>query len=200
MRRQSGEKLCKSIIKCLARRNRERHAMLTDVEDEQKQDVIFFFFDDITSKELPWHAVRKARELELKYLRDLGEYEKVDEKEAVSKHGIIPVDKMGCHRQSFRGGAHADQITNVRERVTIDQTCMQGLPPLEALKAITSSAANNKETFFNHAHRCVTCVFPHDGPEPVLTRLPVEDRMCAYPGKVGLMKKSMYGTRDAASD
>ena len=29
-------------------------------------------FDDITGKELPWHAVRKARELELKYLRDLG--------------------------------------------------------------------------------------------------------------------------------
>ena len=40
-------------------------------------------FDDI--KELPWHAVRKARELELKYLRDLGVYEKVDEKEAVTK-------------------------------------------------------------------------------------------------------------------
>ena len=51
---QSEEKLCKSIIKGLARRNRERHAMLADVEEEQEQDVICF--DDITGKELPLHA------------------------------------------------------------------------------------------------------------------------------------------------
>ena len=49
-------------------------------------------FGDITGKELPWHAVRKARELELKYLRDFGVYEKVDEKEAVAKFGFTPVD------------------------------------------------------------------------------------------------------------
>ena len=36
---------------------------------------------------------------------------------------------------------------------------------------------------------------------PVLIRLPVENRMGADAGKVGLMKKkSMYGTRDAASN
>ena len=31
-------------------------------------------------------------ELKLKYLRDIGVYEKVGEKEAVAKHGITPVD------------------------------------------------------------------------------------------------------------
>ena len=35
---------------------------------------------------------------------------------------------------------------------------------------------------------------------PVLIRLPAEDRMGTDAGKVGLMKKSMYGTRDAASN
>ena len=83
---QSEERLFKSIIKGLARRNRERHATLADVEEDQEQDVMCF--EDITSK----HAVRKARELELKYLRDFGVYEKVDEKEAVAKYGITPVD------------------------------------------------------------------------------------------------------------
>ena len=34
----------------------------------------------------------KARELELKCLRDLGVYEKVDQKEAAAKYGITPVD------------------------------------------------------------------------------------------------------------
>ena len=96
---QSEEILCKSIINGLARRNRERHAMLADVEQEQEQDVICF--DDITGKELPWHAVRRARELELKYLRDLGVYEKVDR----SDHE--------CVRES--------------SKVTIGQICMQGL-------------------------------------------------------------------------
>ena len=56
--------------KGFAKRNREKQAMLADVEEEQEQDVKGF--DDITGKELPWHAVRKARESELKYLRDLG--------------------------------------------------------------------------------------------------------------------------------
>ena len=59
---QSEERLCRSIIKGLARLLYERHTMLADVEEEQEQDVICF--DDITGKELPWHAVRKARELE----------------------------------------------------------------------------------------------------------------------------------------
>ena len=55
---QSEEKLCKSIIEGLARRSREKHAMVADVEEGQAQNVICF--DDITGKELLWHAVRKA--------------------------------------------------------------------------------------------------------------------------------------------
>ena len=38
MRSQSEERFCKSIIKGLARLNRERHAMMADVEEEQEQD------------------------------------------------------------------------------------------------------------------------------------------------------------------
>ena len=48
---QSEERLCKSVMKGLARRNRERHAMLADVEEEQEQNVMCL--DDITGKELP---------------------------------------------------------------------------------------------------------------------------------------------------
>ena len=38
-----------------------------------------------------------------------------------------------------------------------------GTPPLEALKAITSIAANHKEKF--SIIDCVTCVLPREGPE-----------------------------------
>ena len=145
---QREERLCKSIKKGLARRNRERHAMLADVEEEQEQDVRYF--DDITGKELQWHAVRKARELELKYLRDFGVYEKVDEKEPVTKYGITPVDtKWVDTDKAFEG--EPMQIRSrmcAREFKSDDRPDLYaGTPPLEALKAIISVAANHKETF-----------------------------------------------------
>ena len=80
---RSEERVCESITRGPVKRNHEKHTMLADVGEEQEQDVKCF--DDITGKELPWHAVREARELELKYLPDFGVYEKVDEKEAVEK-------------------------------------------------------------------------------------------------------------------
>ena len=46
----------------------------------------------ITGKELPWSEVRQAREQELKYLRDSGLYENVDEREANARYQVTPVD------------------------------------------------------------------------------------------------------------
>ena len=56
------------IMKGLARRNRERHAMLAEMEEEY-QDVVCV--DDITGKEFPCHAVCKARAQELNILHDI---------------------------------------------------------------------------------------------------------------------------------
>ena len=118
MRSQSGEGLCNPIVKGLARRNHEKHAMLADVEEED-QDVKCF--DDIPGKELAWHAMRKARELELKYLRDLGVYEKIDENEAAAQYRITPVDTKSVDTdKAFEGEP-------MQIRWTIGQICMQGL-------------------------------------------------------------------------
>ena len=163
--------MCKSIIKGLARRNRERHAMLADVEEEQEQDVICCY--DITGKELPWHAVRKALELELKYVRDLGVCEKVDEKEAVAKYGITPVDAKWVDTDK----AFEEEPMQIRSRMCAREfesddrpDLYAGTPLLEALKALTPIAANHKETFRS-------CTSNAKAQRPVLIRLPVEDRM-----------------------
>ena len=191
--------MCKSILKGLAKRSRENHAMLADVEEGQEQDVICI--DDITGKELPVHAVRKARELELKYLRDLGVYEKVDEKEAVAKYGITPVDTKWIDTdKAFEG--EPMQIRSrmcAREFKSDDRPDLYaGTPPLEAFNAIISVAANNKDTF-SIMHIDVSRAYFHaKAQRPVLIRLPVEDRMGTDAGKVGLMKKSMYGTMQPA--
>ena len=46
----------------------KKHAILAEMEEEEQHVVCI---DDVTSKDLPWHEVRKGREEELKYLRDL---------------------------------------------------------------------------------------------------------------------------------
>ena len=139
--------------------------------------------------------MRKARELELKYLRDLGVYENIDENEAVAKYGItkwVDTDK------AFEEEPYAYQIA--REFKSDDRPDLYaGTPPLEALKAIISIAANQKETF-PVMHIDVSRAYFHaQAQRLVLIRLPVEDRMGADAGKTGL-KKSMCGPRDVASN
>ena len=163
---QSEERLCRSIRKGLARRNHERHTMLADVEEKQEQDVICF--DDITGKELPWHAVRTARELELKYLRDLGVYEKVDEKEAVEKYGVTPVDtKWVDTDKAFEGDPM--QIRSrmcAREFKSDDRPDLYaGTPPLEAFEGYNIDCSEPQRNFLNHAHRCLTCILSCEGSE-----------------------------------
>ena len=174
MRCQSEEKLCKSIMKGLAKRSREEHAMLADVEEGQEQNVICF--DDITGKELPWQTVRKARELELKYLRDLGVYEKVNEKEAVAKYGITPVDTKWIDTDN----AFEGKPMQIRSKMCAREfksdgrpDLYAGTPPLEALKAIISIAANNRETFSIMHIDVSRAYFDAKAQRPVL--IPVEN-------------------------
>ena len=60
----------------------EEDAMLARAREEDK---FIKCFDDINGKELPWQAVKQAREQKLKYLRELGMNDKVDEHVAVAK-------------------------------------------------------------------------------------------------------------------
>ena len=136
-------------------------------------------------------------------MRDHGVYEKVDEKEAVEKYRVTPIDtKLIDTDKAFEG--ESMQIRSricAREFKSDDRPDLYaGTPPLEALKAIVSIAANHKgnpPTTHTDAPRAH---FHAKAQRPVLIRLPVEDRMGTDAGKVGLMKKSMYGTRDAASN
>ena len=134
---------------------------------------------------------------------DFGVYEKVDEKEAVAKYGISPVDtKWVDTDKAFEG--EPMQIRSrmcTREFKSDDRPDLYaGTPPLEALKAMISIVPNHKETF-SIMHIDVSRAYFHaKAHRPVLIRLPVEDRKCTDAGKVGLMKKSMHGTRDAASN
>ena len=75
-----------------------------------------------------------------------------------------------------------------------------GTPPLEALKATISIAANHRDTFSVMHIDKSRAYFRAEAQGPVLVRLPVEDSMGADAGNFGLLKKGMHGTRDAASN
>ena len=113
----------------------------------------------------------------------------------MAKYGITPVDtKWMDTDKTFEGGPI--QIRSrmcAREFKSDDRPNLYaGTSPLEALKATTSVTANNKNTF-SIMHIDVSRAYFHaKAQRPVLIRLPVEDRMGADAGKVGLMKRSMY--------
>ena len=77
---------------------------------------------------------------------------------------------------------------------------MQRTPPLEALKAIISIAASHSPEF-SLMHVDVSCAYFHaKAQRPVLVKLAAEDCRGKDQGKIGLLTKRMYGTRDAASN
>ena len=134
--------------------------------EEKEQNATCF--DDITGKELPWHAVRKARELELKYLRDLGVYEKIDENEAVAQYNITPVDTKWVDTDKAFDG----EPMQIRSRTVAKEFKSDDRPVLYAGTSSTGSDEGHnidrskpQGNLLNHAHRRVTCILPCKGQE-----------------------------------
>ena len=121
--------------------------MLTGAGEEDK---IIKCFDDIIGKELPWQAVKQTREPELKYLRELGVSQKVDEHAAVAKYIVTPIDTKWIDTDR----AVEEEPMQVRPR-TVAREFKSGdrpdlyteTPPLEEMKAIISIAASHSPEF-----------------------------------------------------
>ena len=126
---------------------------------------------------------------------------KVDEKEAVKEYRTQPVDTKWIDTdKAFEGEPIQVRSRLVaREFRTGDRPDLYaGTPPLEALKAVISIAANHPTTY-GLMHIDVSRAYFHaKALRPVLVRLPEEDRVEGDEGKVGLLQKSMYRTRDGA--
>ena len=67
---------------------------------------------------MQWHEVRQAREQELKCLRDLGVYEKVDEREATAEYHVTPVHTKWIEtNKAFEEGPIQNRSRIVAKRV-----------------------------------------------------------------------------------
>ena len=135
--------------------------------------------------------MRQAREQELKCLRDLGVFEKVDEREARVQYQVTPVDtKLIDTSKAFEEKPlQIRSRTVAREFKSGDRPDLYaGISPLEAFKAIITIA-------LHHNH---TCSPMHIDVPLVLVRIPVEDKRAPTLEHWIIEEKSMYGTRDAA--
>ena len=146
--------------------------------------------------------MRKAREQELKHLRDFGVCEKVDEREAIAHYQVTPVDTRWIDTdKAFEGGPMQIRSWIVAREFTSDEwtDLNAGTPPMEALKSIIFMAANHKEAF-SVMHVDVSRAYFHVKAQRrggTITSGGQNGHRC---WKIGLLKKSMYGTRDAASN
>ena len=84
--------------------------------------------------------------------------------------------------------------------MTIGQVCVQGPLHWKRLKSIISIAAHLKDTFSIMHLVESRAYFRAKAQRPVPVRLPTKHRVGADVGKIGVLKKSMYDTRDAASN
>ena len=128
-------------------------------------------FDDITGKELLWQALKEAREKEVKYLRELGVCENFDQRAVVAKYNITPVDTMWVDTDK----AFEEKPMQIRSRIVA--------------------------RVFKSAHVDVSRAYFHAKAQRfVLVKVPAQGCSGKDVGKIGLLQKSMYGTRDAASN
>ena len=150
----------------------------------------------MTSLVKPWDAVRKAHEQELKYFRDM------NEKPMQSTSSRQLTRSGSTQRKHSRESQCKSDQESLRENSKNEDRpdLCAGTPPLKALKCIISIATSHKETFSMMHIDVSRANFHAKARRPVLVRLPLEDRVGADVGKVGLSKTSMYGARDAGSN
>ena len=125
----------------------EQDAMLAEAGEE---DEFVKCFDDIAGKEMPWQVVKQARDKEVKYLRELGVYEKVGERAAVAKYNVTPVDtKWVDIDRAFEGEPMQIRSRMVAKEFTSGDgpDLHAGLPPMEVVRAIISIAASHSPEF-----------------------------------------------------
>lgn len=159
------------------------------------------FFGDLTGKQLDPERVMKAREEEIGYYKKMRVYDKMNREEAVKKYGVKPIQVRWVDVDK----AHPGEEEQYRSRLVAKEIrkderpeLYAGTPPVETIKILCARLAARRRGW-GMLHIDVSRAYFHaDAERPVLIELPVEDYEDGDEYRVGVLRKSMYGTRDAA--
>lgn len=197
--------LCAAILRGIVDQLKEdvkfdAHGQLYPVCSEAQLDVEYF--DDVTGLKLDSAAVQKARSEEIAGFHKHGVYEKVPLQDTWDVTGNAPVGVgwLDINKGDVGHPGHRSRLVAKEVKRTKEEE-MLAAPPLEAKKALCSLATTGTQNssrplklLFIDVKRAY---FFAPAKRPVYVQLPDED---ATTGMCGRLKKSMYGTRDAASN
>ena len=184
-------------------RNVEGKEILKDEDHE----VNGFAWDDMTGVELDAREVKKARKLEIEYARRKKVWIKITRAEAkrrgwkIIKTRWIDINKGDSNHPIHRSRFVAKEFNDCES-----EGLFAGTPPLEALRLILSRAATRRQERLQYSTIMINDVsrafFEAPIGRNVCIELPEEDLEEGdhQQDLVGLLRQSLYGTRDAAAN
>ena len=202
--------LCRAIVRGTRKQLRADRGNLVSMkcqDDESEVMAVEYepetwkrYWDDMSGKELKADLVETAREEEIATVKKMHVWVKVDREQCFRETGRPPiklrwvdVNKGDCSKPNYRSRIVAKEIKTHNRPDLFAAT-----PPIENIKYLISRVASSqrggrptvlmvqdikKAYFFAPATRRVFIELPPEESEP---------------GRVGLLQKSLYGTRDAA--
>ena len=163
------------------------------------------YWDDLSGKELNWELTEAARKEEIECIHQMGVYVKVPISQCIERTGKRPigtrwvdVNKGDSAKPKVRSRLVAQELNLFKQPELFAAT-----PPIEYIRFLVSCCASSQWTanptrimlqdvkkayFFAPARR------------EVYVQLPWEDRLAGEEEMCALLKKSLYGTRDAAAN
>ena len=178
--------------------------MDTDATDwDGPGDIEREFIDEISGALLDPTEVRIARQEEIAFVRDFGVYVKVPEEQAAGKPIIsvkwVDINKGDEERPEYRSRLVGRELKKWDPFMT---GTFAATPPTETLRFMISNFMTDRWKRGKKMNRVLLVLdvsrahFHPAATREVYVRLPEEDY---EEGKIGLLKKTMYGTRDAAA-
>lgn len=168
---------------------------------EHEEESWMRYWDDVSGKELPGELVKAARAEELQVIKDMGVWEERPREECLKRTGRKPItlrwvdtNKGDCSKPNVRRRLVAREIKKDSKPELFAAT-----PPLEYVRFLISQMAGTQLTEEPTQIMVVDvkkAYFFAPAKREVYIELPPE--LGGDGSKVGLLRKSLYGTRDAA--
>ena len=160
-------------------------------------------WDDVTGMGLDISKVKKAREEEMHFFKNMGAYTRVDKSEVELNGGkLVDVRWLVINKGDMACPNHRSRLVGREFNNHRDDSLYAATPPLESHRVVISHAATNmlgrsdggRELMVNDVSRAY---FYAPARRALYMKLPAEGTE-ALPNQVGNLGFCVYGTRDAA--
>ncbi len=158
-------------------------------------------YDDVAGTELCAEKVRQARREELECFRQMNVYDAVKREVAQQRNkNIIDVRWIDINKGDNDNPNYRSRLVGKEFRQSVQPELFAATPPIESMKILLHIAASthgNKLTNSIMVNDIRRAYFYAPALREVYIELPEEDERKAK-GYIGVLRKSLYGTRDAA--